>query len=290
MATSPARPRPADLYLQFFLLGGQKPWYRSISGPASLLLHATVILGLAWAGKVVPRGPKAPGPDKNYTVVEILPYRLERPGAGKIGGGGGGGDHSREQASIGSPPRFTLEEQLAPPQVVVRNPTAKLPVEPTVLAPPEVPLTSVRMPQLGDPWGVPGPPSNGTGDGGGIGDGKGTGVGPGRGPGVGPGERGGIGGDVFAAGGGVSAPQLVYRVEPEYTDAARKAKYQGTVRLEVVVDAEGRIRDLRVVRALGLGLDERAADAVRQWKFRPGMKDGQAVAVAASIEVTFRLL
>ncbi len=83
---------------------------------------------------------------------------------------------------------------------------------------------------------------------------------------------------------------MIYRVEPEYTEAARKAKYQGTVVLYAVVGPDGKVRDLRVVRALGLGLDEKALDAVRQWKFRPGLKDGQPVAVAASIEVTFRLL
>lgn len=115
-------------------------------------------------------------------------------------------------------------------------------------------------------------------------------MGSGRGGGVGPGEGGGIGGGVFRAGGGVSFPQLIYRVEPEYTEEPRKAKYQGTVVLNIVVDISGMVRNIRVTRSLGLGLDEKAVEAVRQWKFRPGMKDGRPVPVAASIEVTFRLL
>jgi TonB family protein len=98
----------------------------------------------------------------------------------------------------------------------------------------------------------------------------------------------GTGGSVFRVGSGVSAPQLVYRVEPEYTEAARKAKYQGTVVLYAVIDEVGKVRDLKVARALGLGLDEKAINAVRQWKFRPGLKDGKPVSVSVQIEVTFR--
>ena len=91
-------------------------------------------------------------------------------------------------------------------------------------------------------------------------------------------------------GGGVTAPALVYKVEPEYSEEARKAKYQGTVVLRVVIDASGRAVNAEVVRSLGLGLDEKAMEAVKKWKFRPGYKDGKPVAVVAQIEVNFRLL
>ena len=163
------------------------------------------------------------------------------------------------------------------------------------LLPAEVTLLGLEtnlapLEQLGDPLGVVKPPSNGPGSGGGIGSGKDGGVGPGEGPGEGPGKGGWFGGNVFHGGNGISAPQLIFRVEPDYTDAARKARHQGTVVLYAVVDSDGKVRDLRVVRALGLGLDEKALEAVKQWKFRPGMKDGRPVSVAASIEVTFRLL
>jgi TonB family protein len=163
-------------------------------------------------------------------------------------------------------------------------------MEPTIVAPPDIALPQVNLSQYGDPLAKLGPPSNGPGSGGGIGSGKGGGVGSGLGPGVGEGSGGGIGGGVFRVGGGVSAPALIYKVEPEYSEEARKAKYQGTVLLYIEVDYDGRAQNIRVARSMGLGLDEKAIEAVRKWKFRPGMKDGKPVIVAATIEVNFRLL
>jgi TonB family protein len=153
-----------------------------------------------------------------------------------------------------------------------------------------VPLPQVNMAQYGDPLAKLGPASNGPGSGAGIGSGSGGGVGSGKGGGFGPGEGGGVGGGVFKVGGGVTAPSLLYKVEPEYSEEARKAKYQGTVILYVEVSPDGRAVNPRVVRSLGLGLDEKAIEAVRKWKFRPGYKDGKPVTVAATIEVNFRLL
>jgi TonB family protein len=106
---------------------------------------------------------------------------------------------------------------------------------------------------------------------------------------VGPGWGGGIGGGPYRVGGGVSAPRAIFSPDPEYSEEARKAKYQGTVVLYVVVGADGRPHDLRVTRSLGLGLDEKAIEAVRTWRFDPAKKDGQAVAVQVNIEVNFRL-
>lgn len=97
-------------------------------------------------------------------------------------------------------------------------------------------------------------------------------------------------GGVYRVGGGVLAPTLVHKVEPEYSEQARQARYQGTVILYVEVDPSGRATNIRVQRPLGLGLDEKAIEAVRQWQFRPGSKDGAPVTVAANIEVNFRLL
>lgn len=88
----------------------------------------------------------------------------------------------------------------------------------------------------------------------------------------------------------MTAPTLVSKVEPEYSEEARKAKYQGSVELYVEVDASGRARNVRVLHSLGLGLDEKAMEAVAKWRFKPGTKDGKAVTVMALIEVTFRLL
>jgi TonB family protein len=91
-------------------------------------------------------------------------------------------------------------------------------------------------------------------------------------------------------GGGVTAPRLVYKVEPEYSEPARKAKFQGTALIYVEVGPDGYATNIRTVRMVGLGLDEKAVEAVRQWRFLPGMKDGAPVTVAATIEVNFRLL
>jgi periplasmic protein TonB len=206
---------------------------------------------------------------------------------GKIGGGGGGGDHDKMSASKGTPPRFSAE-QLTPPSIVVRNEDPKLPAEPTVVGPPDLLLP--KSDKLGDPLAAAlSPPSNGTGGGGGIGNGFGGGVGPGNGPGVGDGVGGGFGGGVLRVGGGVSAPRPLYDPDPEYSDEARKAKHQGNVVLEAVIGADGHPRSLRVVRSLGMGLDQKALDAVAKWRFSPAMKDGHAVNVLVDIEVAFRL-
>ncbi len=211
------------------------------------------------------------------------------PSKTQVGGGGGGGDRDKLQASKGKLPKLAME-QITPPMVVVRNLNPKLAVEPTVVVPPQIKLASNNLPNLGDPMSnIAGPPSNGTGSGGGIGSGSGGGVGSGEGPGVGPGRGGGIGGGVFHVGGGVSAPRVIYEPDPEYSEEARKAKYQGVCVLYLIVGADGKPRDVRVLRSLGLGLDEKAIEAVRQWKFDPAMKDGKPVAVEVSVQVDFHL-
>jgi len=212
------------------------------------------------------------------------------PSKTQVGGGGGGGDRDKLAATKGRLPKLAME-QITPPMVVVRNENPKLAVEPTVVIPPQIKLAMNNMPNLGDPMAaIPnGPMSNGTGSGGGIGSGSGGGVGSGEGPGVGPGRGGGIGGGVFHVGGGVSAPKPVFSPDPEYSEEARKAKYQGTVVLGLVVGPDGRPRDMKVLRSLGLGLDEKAIEAVKNWRFEPAVKDNKPVAVYISVEVDFRL-
>ena len=182
-------------------------------------------------------------------------------------------------------PRLTMDDQLTPPEAVLRNLDPKLRELPSVMA-----LSAVRLPQLGqlgDPLkGVQGPPSNGSGRDGGIGEGCCGGVGSGNGPGFGPYDH----GNVFWPGkSGVTAPRPIYDPDPEYSDAARKAKFQGSVLLWLVVGSNGRPRDLRVQRSLGMGLDEKALAAVSQWRFQPATLNGQPVAVQINVEVSFRL-
>jgi periplasmic protein TonB len=182
-------------------------------------------------------------------------------------------------------------QQLAPPAIVIRNDNPKLPVEPTVVVPPQMKLPQAAALNLGDPMSAlpSGPPSNGTGLGGGIGLGSGGGVGSGTGPGVGPGDGGGYGGGVFRVGGGITAPRVLFNPKPEYSEEARKAKFEGTVVLWLIVDSHGMPRELRVARSLGMGLDQKALEAVSQWRFKPANKGGEPVAVEVNVEVNFHL-
>ena len=225
------------------------------------------------------------------TVLLIAPDDLPVLPVSKSasGGGGGGGDRDKLQASEGRLPKQSMQ-QITPPMAVVRNPNPKLEVPPTIVVPPDIHLQQPNMPDLGDPMSrLPSVPSNGTGYGGGIGSGSGGGVGSGEGPGYGPGRGGGVGGGLFHVGGGVSAPKAIYSPDPEYSEEARKAKYQGTCVLWLIVGPDGRPRDIRVARTLGLGLDEKAIEAVKNWRFDPAMKDGKPVAVPINVEVSFRL-
>ena len=202
-------------------------------------------------------------------------------------GGGGGGDHSAWPATKGTPPPFD-QQQFTPPAIVVRNPDPRLPLQPNVVGRPDVKLPQSN--QIGDLVSSDAVlPSNGTGSGGGLGSNTGSGIGNGAGIGVGSGADTGYGGGRSHADMGVRAPRVLYDPDPEFSDQARKAKYQGTVTLSVVVDQQGRAKDIYVARSLGMGLDEKAVEAVQKWKFAPGMKDGYPVAVRVNVEVNFRL-
>jgi len=252
----------------------------------SAAMHVALIAIVAIAGIWMAKQP-APVPHTDFVLLtEISPDALPAS-FDKSSGGGGGGDGDKLAESKGSLPRFA-REQITPPAIVVQNEAPKLVAEPTIVGPPT--LTVPPTSQIGNPLAtILQVPSNGTGFNGGIGSASGGGIGSGFGPGFGPGQGGGTGGGAFRVGGGVSAPRTIYDPDPEYSEEARNAKYQGTVVLWVVVGADGRARDIRVQRSLGMGLDEKAIEAVRRWKFDPAMKDGQPVAVQVNIEVNFRL-
>lgn len=252
----------------------------------SFLLHIFALIVLLTSGSYIVAHRQPIKERVIGLVTDVSPYLLP-PAATRAGGGGGGGDRDKLAASRGTLPKFA-NEQITPPAVVIRNDSPKLAVEATVVVPPEIVLPHGA--QLGDPLSnVLGPPSNGPGSGGGIGSGSGGGVGSGRGPGVGPGSGGGIGGGVYRVGGGVSAPRAIYTPDPEFSEEARKAKYQGVVVLWMIVGADGRTRQILVQRTLGMGLDEKAIEAVRRWRFEPARKDGVPVAVQVNVEVNFRL-
>jgi protein TonB len=256
------------------------------AGLTSFLIHVGVValLFLLGTSKAVQQVVKQ---QIDLIAPDIAPYKPTIK-KGEMHGGGGGGDRSPTPASKGKLPKLA-NKQFVPPTVKPPD-NPKLVMDPTLIIPPDASIPKVDSPNLGDPLSKSGLASNGFGSGGGIGNGRGGGVGPGSGPGFGPGSGGGMGGGVYKIGGGVSSPSLLYKVEPEYSEEARKAKFQGTVLLYVEVDEQGRPRNIRVIRPLGLGLDQKAIEAVEKWKFSPGKKDGKPVAVQAQIEVNFRLL
>jgi periplasmic protein TonB len=271
---------------------GQFNNYRSSGLTGSVVVHLSLlglILASATVGHQVVEQVK---PRETVTLIAPSSDSYALPVAKKIAsGGGGGGDHDKLEAPKGKLPKAAME-QISPPQIILRNEHPKLAVEPTVVIPPQVRLAENHMPNLGNPSTAvlpSAPPSNGTGSGGGIGSGSGGGVGVGHGPGVGVGSGGGVGGGVFKVGGGISAPQAISTPDPEYTEQARNAKTQGTCILWLIVDDQGHPRDIRVVRGLGFGLDAKAVEAVKQWRFEPALKDGHPVNVQISVEVGFRL-
>jgi len=253
---------------------------RSKAAVSSLLIHGGVVMLMAFAGSLPPVRTAI---TSHVSLIDpnAGPYWIQQHR-----GGGGGGDRSAAPVSKGSL-RETAKRLFVPP-MIRNNPDPKLVLDAGLISPPDVP--NIHSEQFGDPLAKAGIPSNGNGSGSGMGDGDGGGVGPGHGPGYGAGLNGGWRDSVYQPGGGVSAPSVRFKVDPDYSEEARKAKYQGKVLLSVIVDEQGTVRDIRVLRPLGLGLDQKAVDAVVQWKFRPGMKDGRPVAVQATIEVNFRLL
>ncbi len=206
-------------------------------------------------------------------AVHILAPSLPRP----LKQQGGGGARQPLPATRGHL-EVTTRRIFIPPSVV-HNETPKL----VVLAGlNELPEFNINVPQIGDPMGATGIPSGGPGIAG-IGSGGPGGVGPGKGPRQGSAESG-------PRPKLTRDPELIYKEEPEFTDEARKARHEGTVVLAFEVDTAGRAVNIRVIRGLGLGLDERAVTAVSHWKFRPALSGDRPVVAPATAAVTFHLL
>jgi protein TonB len=265
--------------------------YRTNGITVSVIVHIALV-GLLLSGIFVSHQITQREIRQNVTLIAPSPDTYALPAAKTVvSGGGGGGDHDVLPAPKGHLPKPALQ-QITPPAIVMRNEKPKLAVEPTVVMPPTVHVADNHMPTIGTNSTAvmpAAPPSNGTGSGGGIGSGSGGGVGVGHGPGVGAGSGGGIGGGVYRVGGGISAPTALSSPDPDYTEEARAAKKQGTCVLWLIVDSSGHPRDIRVARGLGFGLDAKAIDAVKQWRFQPALKDGKPVDVQISVEVEFHL-
>jgi protein TonB len=240
------------------------------AGMSSLLINAAVVALLLVIGTARPVQIKL----REFMPL-VAPDLRPLPPKQEMSRGGGGSPQNSE-ATRGKLPK-AAPRSFVPPLPTVDQP--KLSLTPTIVAPE---LPNLNAQNFGDPLGKMGIPS--------AGNGLGTAIGGGNGPGVGPGVGGGFSGGAFRIGGGVSAPVPIFKPEPEYSEEARKAKWQGSVTLQIVVDETGVPKEIRVSKSLGLGLDQKAIDAVTKWRFKPGMKGGKAVPVIATIEVNFRLL
>jgi protein TonB len=265
--------------------------YKKNGALGSTVLHVIVIAliigGTIFVRRMVTKAEAKPQVEtKLIDPGDFIPLK---PAKTQAGGGGGGGDRDVLKASQGKLPKFSMKPQLTPPEAVIRNLNPKLPEVPTVMVPPDIKMAMNNMPNLGDPKSTAVIPSNGTGSNSGIGSGDNGGVGSGNGRGVGPGEGMGTGGGIFRSGKGVTPPRPIYSPDPEFSEEARKAKYQGTCTLMIVVDTDGKPTNIRVVNSLGMGLDEKAIETVRTWRFEPGKKDGHAVNVEMAVEVDFHL-
>jgi protein TonB len=256
----------------------------------SVTIHVAILVLI-----IVPLLPEIMSPaitkaNSSVEITTLSPYLPKlAPGVKKAGGGGGGGEHNPIPASKGKAPKFDLAQMAAPS---VHPPTApKFAVRPTLAGPPQLTVPSPNMNNWGDPLAKVLTDSNGPGSGAGIGTGSGGGIGSGTGGGLGPGSGGGTGGGVYNAGtGGYGYPACLYCPQVQYSDEAVKAKYQGTVSLIAVITADGRATDIHVVKGVGLGLDDKAIEAVRAWRFKPALgPDGKPAPVRQIIEVTFHL-
>jgi len=286
------------------------PWYRSIVENIRELIHPEKLPPLEltskpvavkdiWGGGTNPRaiassvlfqgalvavlmlvGTNAKVQKAITNVVLMAPPPPPKPVTPKAAAGGGGGSRSPLPALKAALPK-PAPKVFTPPLVTIEHPA--LTMDASLIAPPDA--WAAPTGAIGNPLGAIGG-GGGFGSGGGIGNGRGTGIGNGTGNGAG----GGAGGGVYAVGNGVSQPTLISKVDPEYSEEARKAKYNGTVTLSIVVNTDGRAEAIQVTKSIGMGLDEKAVEAVQKWRFKPGMKAGAAVKTRAVVEVNFRLL
>jgi TonB family protein len=264
---------PRDTFFQF------EKQEKRIGGAVgiSIAAHVGVLALLVLIARFVP--------EQVYEAV--LPERLSKdlvwlaqPGPG---GGGGGGNKAPEP-----PPPAEIPKPTPPPPLPVTPP----PPTPVIQeAPQEVlPQVPVMTQAANEP--TPGVlTDNAAANSNSRGSGTGSGVGPGTGSGIGPGTGGGTGGGEYRVGNGVTSPTVLREVKPGYTADAMRAKVQGTVVLECVVLPDGSVGRVEVIRSLdsSFGLDQEAIKAAKQWRFRPGMRQGEPVAVLVRIELDFTL-
>lgn len=244
----------------------------------AVVIHAVVIGLIAW---LLYKGVKMAAPQVAHLVTPIdMPLTPPKAPPKATVMGGGGGSKGATPVVKGHLPKFEEHPIVPPSPPPPQQP--KIAIEPTINVQKDLKMATNNMPNIG----VPNSPIVGAFSGGG---GRGGGLGSGNGNGLGPGSGGNTGGGTYHVGGGVSAPVVIYSVEPEFSEEARKAKVAGNVLVSIIVDASGHPQNVRVIRGIGMGLDEKAVEAVRQYRFKPAMMNGRAVPVEVNFDVNFQI-
>ena len=266
-------PGAAAVFAPEVFLAKMSPKRDARSTGAAVLLHVAAIGLLFWAVKA--HVPFAAHPKLLLTQLTTP----EMPKAKDLMGGGGG-QRGAAPASKGALPKFA-KIQITPPKAPPpEDPKIRTP-DPSIEVQTNLKMANNNMPNLGDP--------NSPLLGNSMGNGKGSGMGSGDGSGLGPGAGGGFGGGLMKIGGGVSEPVLIYKVDPEFSEEARRAKFMGIVTVNLIVDQNGNPQNVHLLRGVGMGLDQKAIEAVKQYKFRPARYNGKPVAVQLNVEVNFQI-
>jgi protein TonB len=244
--------------------------YRSAGWAVVAHAFAVLMVGFAATTQI-----HIAAPVKTVTTELVIPPQAP-PKAKAMSGGGG--QRGPTPVTKGTPPKFAEQQIVAPKTPPMIEP--KIHIEPTLEVQQDVRMAT-SVPQIG----VANSPLVGMS----MGSGKGNGMGSGNGNGVGPGSGGNTGGGARQIGGGVSAPILLYKVDPEFSEEARRSKTAGNVLVNLWVDENGNPSHVHVIRGIGMGLDEKAVAAVKLYKFKPAMENGRPVMVELNIDVTFHI-
>jgi len=266
--------RTAAVFAPDVFLARMQPKRDARSTAYAVMMHAAAILLICWVVSAhVGVTPTKPTAELNVLTTPP-PLVLE-----KLHSGGGGGSNDHAPVAKGQLPKFA-PVQITPPKIPVEA-RIKMP-DPALEAVTDLKMVNPSMPNLGMPT------SNTLGAS--LGSGSGTGMGPGKGPGLGAGIGGNFGGGmVKQVGHGVSMPEVRVKVQPEFSEEARRMKHQGNVWVSIIVDTNGIPQSVHVIQGLGMGLDENAVEAVKQYRFKPAMENGKPVAVYMNVEVIFQI-
>ena len=269
----PVLGRGAVVFAPEVFLAQMSPKRDARSTGAAVLLHVAAILLLFWAVKTHVQLLKTPTTAMVDLVTAPPPMA---PAKGTMGGGGG--QRGATPVTVGHLPKFA-EQQITPP-MKLQQPKIPMP-EATIEVQKDLKMANSNLPNIG----LPTSPLIGNS----MGSGNGSGMGAGYGSGLGPGSGGGYGGGIRKVGGGVSSPELIYKIDPEFSEEARKAKFMGNVVVNLIVDQNGNPQNVHVLRGVGMGLDQKAVEAVKQYKFKPAKEGGKPVAVELNVQVDFQI-